>query len=344
MVKVVLVGCGAIAKNHLHGWRAAQNAQLVAVCDKKEEKAKAKALEFGIPSFYRDADTMMQETDFDCVDIATHPDTHVPLIEKFADGNYHILCQKPFSFSFPEAKRAVKLCEEKKVTLMIHQNFRFQPFPRYLKTIIKSGEIGQIHYLRIFHRLPYSVERPDGRITMNDREPHIAKENPLLLRHMVIHHLDTSRYLMGEPEKLFVSLKRVSKNTQGENLVCLILEYRDKICTIEESWVTSGIEEIGFHIEGDKGTVKVCNKELNIFYRNGTRRGFPLEYLYPDFKNTKDVDKYSFPLVQKHFIDSVISNEEPETSGRKNLGTLKLVEAGYESASTGNAVFLATEV
>jgi predicted dehydrogenase len=340
MLKIGLIGCGNISRYHLYGWKRINGAELTAVCDTDSERAKQRAREFDVPNIYTDLIEMIEREKLDCVDIATRTDTHLDIVRTAADTGVDILCQKPFSFDFKGAAETVRMCREKGITLMIHQNFRFQPFIRHIKKLIDSGELGSIFYGRIFHRLPYCVPNTVGRTQMLEREPYIAEEDRLLLRHMVIHHFDNARYLLGDPRSIYAITKRIDTATKGENMVNVLLNYEDAVCYIEESWISRGIEEIGFHIEGEKATIFVDGEVFTLTRSNGTKTVIPLSHLYPEIYETGNIDCYSFQAAQQHFIDSLNNNTEPETSGEDNLKSLALIFAGYESAEQNKVVGL----
>lgn len=337
-LRVCLIGCGAISPFHLSGWSQFENAELVAVCDLDPLKAEAAAAQYGIPSVYTDYLEMVEQEQPDCVDVATQTATHARIVGRLAECGVHILCQKPLAEDMAEAIEMVEQCQRTGVTLMVNQNFRAQPFPVYIKKLISDGVLGRVHYCRFFHRLPYCVPGPDGRVTMLDREPYLAQYEPLVLLHMVIHHLDTSRFLMGEPTSLYAVNHTFGGNTKGENHVNVLLNYPGAVCYIEESWVTPGIETIGFWVEGDKGVVVAENDDLAVHHGDGRISRVTMQELYPGYAETHNIDYYSFQSVQRQFTDCVLTGGVPSTNGRDNLKSLNLVFKAFESTYTNSVV------
>ena len=59
-LRVAIAGAGMISWYHLTAWRnAAPRVRVVAVADPDPARARARADEFGIPSVYPDADSML---------------------------------------------------------------------------------------------------------------------------------------------------------------------------------------------------------------------------------------------------------------------------------------------
>ena len=81
----------------------------------------------------------------DLVDIVLPPDQHLACIAMAAKRGISDICQKPFTQNLVEAERAVALAEKANISLVVHENFRFQPWYRKIKSILDSNELGQIY-------------------------------------------------------------------------------------------------------------------------------------------------------------------------------------------------------
>jgi predicted dehydrogenase len=249
-----------------------------------------------------------------------------------------VLCQKPFARTINEARAIIAACSNSKVKLMVHQNFRYQPFPQLLKKMIEENKLDQIFYCRIFHRIQFSpfklpiANRCNEKIAMSHL-PYYLADKHLVLLNMVVHHLDTARFLFGEPIRIYVNAKQINPQSSGEDHVLCLLEFSKIICYIEESWVTRGEEQIGFRIEGTGGSIEIMNEDFHYWNSEGVEQHQSLSDMFPG-TTMKSLDNYSFRLVQQHFIDCILNDKIPQTDGEDNLKTLNLVFKGYESAQT----------
>jgi predicted dehydrogenase len=337
-LRVGLVGCGYIAPTHLLAWETISGVKVVALCDNHIERAKNLAEKFGINVTYRKYQEMFEKENLSIVDIATPIQTHSEIAVSAARMGMHVLCQKPFARTMDEAKAIIAECSNSKVKLMVHQNFRFQPFPQLLKSMIERNELGQIFYCRIFHRIQFSpyilpiAGRGSEKIAMSHL-PYYLTDKQLVLLNMVIHHLDTARFLFGGPIRIYVNARQVNPQSSGEDHVICLLEYQDMVCYIEESWVTTGEEQIGYRLEGTGGSVEIMNEDFHHWKSDGTHEHQSLSQLFPGI-TMQTLDNYSFKLVQQHFVDCIINDKIPQTNGEDNLKTLNLVFKGYESAGT----------
>jgi len=333
---VGLVGCGYIAPTHLLAWEKISGAKVVAVCDSLIERAKKLAEQFGINAVYQNYVEMFEKENLNVVDIAAPIDTHAEIAISAARSRMHVLCQKPFARTIDEAKAIIAASSRSKVKLMVHQNFRYQPFPQHLKRMIEKNELGQIFYCRIFHRIQFNpnilpiASRGNEKIAMSHL-PYYLTNKQLVLLNMVIHHLDTARFLFGEPIRIYVNTRQVNPRSGGEDHVVYLLEYQNMVCYIEESWVTKAEEQIGIRLEGTDGTIEIMNEDFHHWKSDGACEQHSLSKLFPGI-TMQTLDNYSFKLVQQHFVDCIVNDKIPQTNGDDNLKTLNLVFKGYESA------------
>jgi D-apiose dehydrogenase len=79
-LRIVVAGAGAISAHHLTGWKQTPGVEVVAICDTALEKARARAIEFGVSRAYTDFATMLDREKPKAVDIVTPVETHAPLV------------------------------------------------------------------------------------------------------------------------------------------------------------------------------------------------------------------------------------------------------------------------
>jgi predicted dehydrogenase len=135
-LKGALIGCGFFAVNQMHGWRDAEGARIVAICDRDPERLKAVGDAFGIERRYTSAEDLFADGGFDFVDIATTVGSHRALVEMAARHGVATICQKPIAPTMEDAKAMVAACEAAGVPLMVHENFRWQAPIRAVKAAI----------------------------------------------------------------------------------------------------------------------------------------------------------------------------------------------------------------
>src|SRR5690242_2360872 len=103
-LRVGLAGAGMISHYHLTAWRSLDGAEIVALCDPDEKRARERARQFGVCRVYTDFSEMLESEAVDAVDIASPCETHAALIETAAAKGIDVLCQKPLTPTLLEAE------------------------------------------------------------------------------------------------------------------------------------------------------------------------------------------------------------------------------------------------
>ena len=223
-LKVALAGAGMISWYHLTGWRAlGERVRLVAVCDPDQDKAKKRADEFLIPKVYRDAEAMFAAEAIDALDIASPRETHATWVEAAAMRGNDVLCQKPMTPTLAESEALVRRVEGKS-RLMVHENWRFRPWYRELKRWIDAGALGDVVLARMAMLTSGLLPDAEGRRPSLVRQPFMQHEERLMIAEVLIHHLDTMRYLCGELRVIGARAARTVADVRGDTVAAIFLE------------------------------------------------------------------------------------------------------------------------
>ena len=71
-IRIGVIGTGQIGTRHLERYAAIPDAEVVAICDLREDAARGLAHEFGIPDVYTDYRQMLERKDIQSVDVCLH--------------------------------------------------------------------------------------------------------------------------------------------------------------------------------------------------------------------------------------------------------------------------------
>ncbi len=325
-----VIGTGFFAQNQLHGWQEVDGAEIVAVCDLDESKARAAADTFGVAQVFTDAETMLQTADLDFVDIITTVNSHRPLVELAAKYGKHTICQKPFALDMDDGRAMVQACADAGVQLMVHENFRWQRPLRAVKDHL--GDVGDLFFGRVYWRSGYDVY---------ENQPYLAEDERFIIYDLGIHLLDLARFYLGDVDDIMCTTQRVNPNIKGEDVATILLKMTSgATCVVDCSYASRMAEEIfprtSVHLEGANGSVTLDHRHqlVHTVGQDATTETVPpLEYTWstPPAEPIQD----SVVAIQRHWVDVLRGETEPETSGADNLKTLELVFGAYESAKTG---------
>ncbi|MBM3803389.1 MAG: Gfo/Idh/MocA family oxidoreductase [Acidimicrobiia bacterium] len=332
-LKGVIVGAGYFAQFHAEAWNRTPGAAIAAVADVAEGRAHDFAAKWNIPRADRDAAAMLDREKPDFVDIVTRPETHRPLVEMAASLGIHAICQKPMAPSWKDCLAMVDACRRAGVRLLIHENWRWQPWFREARRVMDGGALGTPYYLAFRHRTgdglgtsPYS------------RQPYFVGMPRLLVHETLVHHLDTSRYLAGEIEEIFCQTKRVNPVIAGEDCAIVQLSFASGLKGLIDGNHISGkaspsLALGSFRIEGDRGMIRSSSSGRLFLTQHGKDEA-PLSYPLPSVGYRGD----SIRAAQEHFVACLRTGDRCESEGEEYLKTVAAVEACYQSAAKRQTV------
>jgi len=330
------VGAGYFGQFHLDGWARVPDVELVAVCDEVEDRARAAAWSYGVPNVYRDEATMLARDRPDFIDIVTPPSSHQALCRLAGEARVHVLCQKALAPTFADACAVVSDAERAGIRLMVHDNFRFQPWHRELRKLLDAGEIGRLHSISCRTRLGDGWG-PDAYLS---RQPYFLAMPQLLIFETGVHFIDLYRYLAGEVKRVFARLRRLNPAIAGEDCGLVTFEFESGA---EGVWDANRFNESlspdprytfgEFLLEGDGGSLRLDEEGRILVQPLGAT---PREHAYVHVNRGFAGDCVHATLL--HFVERLRAGEPFETEGRAYLRTLSIQEAVYASAATRGPV------
>jgi predicted dehydrogenase len=342
-VPIGCIGSGFImADCHLVAYRN-YGLNPVAIASRTPAHARQVAERHGI-AHYDTYEAMLASGKVEVVDIAVPPDNQLEIIQTACKQKKHIrgiLAQKPLGVNYQQAKEIVQLCKKAGITLAVNQNMRYDQSVRACKDLLTRGLLGEpvlttIDMRAIPHWMPW--QQRQGWVT---------------LRIMSIHHLDTFRYWLGDPARVFCSVRpdpRTAKKFKHDDGICLyILEYASglRASSWDDVWTGPALEgaerdiSIRWRVEGTEGLARGAIGWPDYPHPTPSTLDFtttqqPGYWLSPRWNEVWFPDAFAGTMAQ--LLVALEEKAEPEISGHDNLKTMALVDACYLSAKEHRAV------
>jgi predicted dehydrogenase len=143
-LKGVIIGCGAIAREHLSALSAMTNVEVAAVCDISAARAEATAERFGIAKWYVNYIELLKDIRPDLVHITTPPASHFAIAKAGLSAGLNVLCEKPITVTYPEFRSLRQLAEDNQCILMENHNYRFHSSVRRMCNLLDAGHLGEV--------------------------------------------------------------------------------------------------------------------------------------------------------------------------------------------------------
>lgn len=342
------VGAGFImADCHLVAYRQ-HGLNPVAITSRTKATAEQVAARHSITYVCESVEQLVRHPEVEVLDVAVPPDCQADVIRKAVAmqrrGEGHlkaILAQKPLGTNYQEAVELVGLCEESGIVLGVNQNMRFDQSVRACKALLETGQLGQpvlatIDMRAIPHWMPWQERQ--GWVT---------------LRIMSIHHLDTLRYWLGDPERVFASIapdpRTLRKFPHQDGIALYILEFPGNVraSSWDDVWAGPSREgaaaDIGirWRVEGTAGLARGTIGWPSYPERTPSTLDYSTvadqsAWHQPRWDSVWFPDAFIGPMAE--LLCSLEQKRVPSINGRENLKTMALVDACYLSAREHRAV------
>ncbi len=338
-IKVGVIGCGTIAKQHIEAYQKSDRAEVVALADIVPKQVAALAEEYGIDKTYSDYRRMLKDDSFSAVSICVPNFLHGEVTVRALESGKHVLCEKPMALNLRQAQKMADAAGKSKKVLMLAMCRRFQAESQVLKKIIDSGKLGGIYHAHVSLLSRRGIPGLGGWFTTKSK----SGGGPLIDKS--VHALDLTIWLMGNPEPVAVSaatyakfgnkkdytyLSMWGKPVPGgtfdvEDYVTALIRFKDdSTLTLECSWAANVSEETFFSvILGDQAGARIeIGKGVKIAGRSDG-------YLTDTIPYYAARDRFLEEVV--HFLDCIHTGKKPIPSAEDGLRIQKIIDAVYRS-------------
>lgn len=145
-----IIGCGNVTEvKSGPGFQKANNSALVAVMRRNGELAADYARRHGVPKWYDDAQTLIDDPEVDIVYIATPPNAHKEYTLAAARAGKPVYVEKPMARTHAECQAMIDACRQAGVPLWVAYYRRGLPRFRKVKELLDAGAIGAVRTVTI---------------------------------------------------------------------------------------------------------------------------------------------------------------------------------------------------
>lgn len=341
MMKVVLVGCGAMSRQWLDAARQIKGLAIAGLVDLDAARAEARAREYELANAIvgTSLDAVLDETKPDAVfDVVVPAARREVALSAFAH-NCHLLTEKPLADSPENARAIVEAARRAGRIHAVVQNRRYVTNVRRIRRFLDSGAIGKPTSI---HAGFFIAPHFGG---FREEMAHV------LLLDMAIHTFDAARYMVaGEPASVYCQEWEPASSwyRQGSSASAVFDLGGGKVFTYAGSWCADGFRtswEGSWRIVAERGSLlwdghDGLKAEVVASGRDGIiDKTQPIEVPALD-----PADQVGGHLgIIKDFMRAIETGTEPETRGTDNIKSLAMVFGAIESAETGRRVAIAQE-
>ncbi len=349
MLRAAVVG---LAHPHAPAWiqtmeQLRDTVSLVAICDTEPGSQNRVPEAYRQLPFYSNVTTLLEEERLDLALVTPWTNQTPNIMIELAKAGVHMLVDKPMARTASEARQALELAQEYGVRVGIGFANRLNPAIQEIRRLVSEGRLGRIISYEARHISPLVALLPGG------------AENPLYsktlsggghLHWLGIHYLDLMHYVSGDRVE---SVTALTANVSGlnfdvEDSAALSLRFRSGavgslVCGNLNA--TFDIDQY-FAVRGDKGrAVLVFNEpghaqsthRLRLtFAKHGAANGQESLFTVPA------VPGYGSGGLEiaQDLVAAILQGRETVIPPLAVVDALEIIDAAYESSSTGRMVSL----
>ncbi len=358
-IRIGLIGTGNIGRTHLEGFRSLREAglldiEIAALCDADPGSLSNAASQFQPARTYDDYKDLIHDADVDVVYICTPTNLHSDIVKAAADAGKPMLCEKPLAHSCPQARDLMAVTQRAGVSTSVGLILRYDPFVLYAKDLIESRDFGRplLAHIRDDQQYPAEYAHPA------EDESVLMIGGGTLLENG-IHGIDLLLWLFGDIESIYAKTVKHT-GAEFEDIASVVMTHNNgMVSTLDSIWhsvdrpserrieffferghigitLESGDRYLEYHLQGE-GQMRVSDDNANlVLLKNLGLENAELSLGAHRILTSPGAERYA--ALSYSFLNALQSGTQSSPDFRDAVAAHKIVDAAYESASTGRVI------
>ena len=324
MTIVGMIGAGRWGFNWIRTLAALPGVQLRWVCDVSPASLDRVRQQFpGVKTTTRLAD-LFEDATLDGIVIATIAPTHFDVARKAIQAGKHVMVEKPMTLTTGDAVELTELAKRLHRVLMVGHLLEYHPIIRHIRSIIESGELGDVYYL-YQQRLNLGTIRADENAWWS----------------LAPHDISVANRLLGAAP---ISVQCRGQNIVNANIADVVfaaLEYPGgKLAHVHVSWLDP---------QKSRKLVVIGSRKMVIFDDTAEQKlvvldkGFQMANEIITLRQGESIAPKldaaePLALEAQHFVDCIRTGNRPISDGEAGTQVVSVLEYGQRSLDQGGAI------
>ncbi|MFB6079049.1 MAG: Gfo/Idh/MocA family protein [Halarchaeum sp.] len=293
--------------------------EVAAIASRDGERAAAAAAEHDIPESYGSYEALF-DADIDAVYNPLPNGLHAEWTKRAADSGLDVLCEKPLTRDASEARDVTEHCADADVTLM--EAFMYRYHPRTERVVELLDDMGPVVAAEASFGFPLRGNPDDVRLS-----PDLAGGS---LMDVGCYPVNAMRTFVGEPDAVTASTYD-SRDCGVDTRLVGTLEYDGGARATIRSWFDAPGHQ-RYRVDTTDGWVEVA-PAFDVEGETELRYHVDGRTVTESFES---VDHYA--REAEYFADCVATGRTPRTDGEAAVRNMRVIDALYEAAETGERV------
>ena len=349
-LRVGIVGCGNVALNfHVPAYLSQPDRfELVGLADPTPERLELGRTTAGltVEQVHLTPTDLLRREDIDIVDVCTPQHLRRDLLIAAAELGKHILTEKPIASVPADAAAAVAAADRAGIVLAVVHNYLFFPEIVAARSVIDSGELGEIRTVRVDMLGVVDSPGAAGYRPQWRHDPRAAGGGVLM---DMLHGVYLAEYLLGAPfRRSSAFVDNAADGDQVEGLALCRFESDRGAALVNVAW---GVGNGGIQVVGTKGRLSIRYREdgtppwapfqdLTVTSDDGTGRLSTRTLDLPAGQELPELIRDAMAATVRDLADAVELGNAPAATGAHGMVILEATLAAYGSAALGRTITL----
>ena len=326
MINVGLIGYGYWGPNLARNLAETEGLELTAIADERGDRRDAAARRHKGVRTCGDAASLLALEDLDAVVIATPLATHYPFATAAIERGLHVLVEKPFVGSRSHAEALAELAHKHDVRLMVDHTFVYNGAVRRIRSLIDSGDLGELLYL------------DSVRVNLG-----LLQQDSNVIWDLATHDLSIMDYLIDARPVAVSADGTAAAGFDHENVAYVTVHFDNGfLAHFHVNWLApvkmrrmllGGSQRMVVYDDIDPAEkVRVYDKGVDVEATDGeTRRQILVSYRTGDMYAPKFDRREALSLVAREFAESIAQHRAPLTDAAAGSRVVALLDAAQRS-------------
>ena len=338
-VGYAVVGLG-IGMAHVDAAAASEKCELVAVCDIIEDKCRRVADKYPGTKIYTDFDELLKDPDIDVISICLPSGMHADFAVRAMESGKHVLVEKPLDITLEAAERIGEAAKRTgKIAGVVYQN-RNNAVMKPIKEAVDSGRLGRLilgTFAVKWYREQKYYDGWHGTWEMDGGGSLINQS---------IHTVDLMQWLMGDVASVHSTMGIFDHKIDTEDLTASVITFKSgAVATFVSTTCAYPGISTDIQLYGTGGSIEADADMLKRWKLKDAEDEDEEEDMLERYKNNRTAARFAPGILTGHasvvedMAAAVLEGREPMVTPAEAMKSLRIVEAVYRSAKTGETVY-----
>lgn len=348
MHRILLLGTGGIAGQHLDEFGALPDCRFVACVDALPGRAAAFAEKHGFERAFDSLDAAIAWGGFDAAINATPDGVHKRTTLALLAAGKHVFCEKPLAPTYPDAAEMTDAAERAGLVNMVNFTYRNSPALQRARRMVEAGELGALRHVEAAYRQSWLVSTSWGDWRSEDKwlwRLSTAHGSTGVLGDVGVHILDFATFGAADAVASLRADLVTFPKAEGDRIGGYTLDANDSVAitarlsagalatVVATRFATGHANDLSLTLHGTRGALRVETDG-----RASTLSGCFGKDI--DRMRWKKIALEPTPRNARRFVDALSSGRNGDPSFRRAAEMQRIIDAAFESDRTGRAVDL----